>query len=151
MSMEAISGRVRGYKTMADGKPRIIIDLDCELTDAAGLLPVGAEVGLARLSHQPMPVEERQQPVLKGGELAKLAGRLCDNKYFLTFLWEVKHKMAQDSNDAAECIRLICGINSRVELDHNEKAAKVFHDQIRKPFNIWYNKKAINSAEHQEW
>jgi hypothetical protein len=35
---------------------------------------------------------------------------------------------------AAQFVRDACGIASRAELDHNAKAASLFHEAVRKPF-----------------
>ncbi|HBL65921.1 MAG TPA: hypothetical protein DDZ58_08465 [Achromobacter sp.] len=38
---------------------------------------------------------------------------------------------------AAQFVRDACGIASRAELDHNAKAATLFHEAVRKPFVDW--------------
>ncbi|MFY2995888.1 hypothetical protein ACOTH8_21435 [Achromobacter xylosoxidans] len=68
---------------------------------------------------------------LKGGELAKLAGRLCEDPDFL-FWADVGNSEA-----AAQWIRSLCGISSRAMLDHDLRAAAIFHQEIRKPFREW--------------
>ncbi|MDQ2150078.1 hypothetical protein RBI22_15270 [Alcaligenaceae bacterium C4P045] len=65
---------------------------------------------------------------LKGGKLARLAGQLCRKPDFLAFC------RANSSDDAAEFIRRTCDIESRAELDHNPKAAALFHQHVRQPF-----------------
>ena len=81
----------------------------------------------------------------KGGELAKWAGILCNDPLFWkwanlqykdTFLYVDKNHIA------ASYIRLICGIDSRVELDHNKEAAQTFREEIMKPFDEWKAKNA---------
>lgn len=42
---------------------------------------------------------------------------------------------------AAQCIRLICGVASRRELDTNDEAAALFHSQIREPYAAWMQKR----------
>lgn len=68
---------------------------------------------------------------LKGGELAKLAGRLCEDPDFL--FWAG----VGNSEAAAQWIRSLCGISSRAMLDHDLRAAAIFHQEIRKPFLEW--------------
>lgn len=67
----------------------------------------------------------------KGGELAKLAGRLCEDPDFL-FWADVGNSEA-----AAQWIRSLCGVSSRAMLDHDLRAAAIFHQEIRKPFREW--------------
>lgn len=81
-------------------------------------------------AHQYMP---------KGGDLSRLAAMLCQNPDFQE--WLNAHQMAdltvsvEGAQDAAAVIRLICGIESRAELDHNQTAARIFHDKFRRPFS----------------
>jgi len=67
-------------------------------------------------------------PKQKGGELARLAGRWCGDEMF-------RHWLGVDTaEDAAENVRMACGVTSRAELDHNADAAKAFHRIYREPF-----------------
>lgn len=67
----------------------------------------------------------------KGGELARLAGQLCQNLEFRECFG------FNDEHDAAERIRFACEIQSRAELDHNFAAAELFHKHFRIPFLKW--------------
>lgn len=78
-------------------------------------------------AHAVSPHAERP----KGGELAKLAGCLCDDPDFL-FWADVGNSEA-----AAQWIRNLCGVSSRAMLDHDLRAAAIFHQEIRKPFREW--------------
>lgn len=64
----------------------------------------------------------------KGATLARLAGMLCQQPAFMQF------SGATSPDDAAEFIRRTCGVQSRAELDHDPKAAALFHEHVRKPF-----------------
>lgn len=64
----------------------------------------------------------------KGGELARLAAMLCQQRDFMQFAG------CTSPDDAAAFIRRTCGIKSRSELDHDAAAAKLFHDRIRRPY-----------------
>lgn len=75
--------------------------------------------------------QPKAQPEKKGGDLAKLAGRLCEDPDFL-FWADVG-----DSEAAAQWIRNLCGVSSRAMLDHDLRAAAIFHQEIRKPFREW--------------
>lgn len=78
------------------------------------------------------------EPFQKGGALALLAAQLCQNPEFRE--WLNGRQIAdlvlhvETERDAAVAIRLICGVQSRAELDHNDQAGKRFHERIRRPF-----------------
>lgn len=80
-------------------------------------------------------IGEDEQPVVeqkpKGGELARLAGMWCNDKYFGEWIG------AETSDDAANSIYDICEIESRAELDNNLEAAERFHRLIRIPYSQW--------------
>ena len=61
------------------------------------------------------PVEER-----KGGNLARRAAMLCQERGFQTF------SETETIDEAASWLRERCGVESRAELDHDERAAAAF-------------------------
>lgn len=146
--MDAISGRVTKIRTMSNGSPRIEIELDCSLADAAALFDVGAEAALARLAAKPVQepeptnlqkawsnhIEREMRP--KGGPLAELAGQWCKSELFWRFLGSLGWDCKSDE-DARQIVLKICGIESRAELDHDTQAELTFHLAIRKPFMQW--------------
>lgn len=75
------------------------------------------------------PVQRHEKP--KGGELARLAGQLCQSAQFQEWC------EAENAEAAAEWVREVCGIDSRSELDHDDEAANRFHELVRKPFVAW--------------
>lgn len=77
---------------------------------------------------------------LKGGPLAKKAAMLCDKKAFQTFM------DAQGAGEAADAIRVACGVKSRAELDHVEAAATKFHD-IDRRFSLWQDGYDVDSGD----
>lgn len=77
-------------------------------------------------THQTPVAAARQAQ--KGGTLSRTAARLCQQPAFQAFC------RARNEQEAAEYIRRTCGIQSRAQLDHDPKAARLFHDQVRKPF-----------------
>lgn len=129
--MEAISGTRRQMRELADGTIRVQIDIDpsCKKQFQSMFGEIDMPVALAPLvAHFESKSKEPEQ---KGGELAKLAGQLCQNPRFLEFL-------GTDSGEhAAEAIRRACGIKSRAELDHDPVAAEQFHHVFRRPFQDW--------------
>lgn len=128
--MTAISGTRRSYKELADGTIRVQIDIDpaCKNEFLDSFRQIDMPIALAPLvaDFEQIKPEPAERP--KGGELAKLAGMLCDNPAFQKFIG------ATDSDNAAEIVRFQCGIQSRAELDHNTEAAAHFHEVFRIPF-----------------
>ncbi len=80
-------------------------------------------VGIALLKAEP-------ENTLKGGKLAQEAGILCTQKAF--------HQWcdATDVDGAADYIRTRCGVSSRAHLDHNQAAAREFHE-LKREYNAW--------------
>jgi hypothetical protein len=84
----------------------------------------------------------------KGGPLAQLAGRWCEDERFRGWLFDtftaeaVKAMRATTSVNgqpdnasiAAKVVRKVCGVASRAELDHDPEAAALFHVLIRAPY-----------------
>lgn len=64
------------------------------------------------------------------------AGIRCAEPAFVAFLKEQKPDDWHESQDAAACVRLICGVNSRVELGTNQKA-RVIWQQLDEQFQAW--------------
>lgn len=60
-------------------------------------------------------------------QLSKLAGMLCGNPQFQSYLG------VTNSESAAAVVRRQCGVSSRRELDRNLEAARRFHE-IRRAF-----------------
>ncbi|MDC8802528.1 hypothetical protein PRZ61_03575 [Halomonas pacifica] len=84
---------------------------------------------------------------LKGGPLARQAAMLCQDPAFRLYLdrrRRYKHGMTEsqlpdgthNEQDARDWLCAACGIQSRAELDHGPRAAKVFKE-IRARFHRW--------------
>lgn len=135
--MDAISGTRRQIRELADGTIRVQVDIDPSCRAAfLQLFPnIDMPVALAPLRAD----FERQGAVPpsgdkpKGGELARLAGQLCQNPEFQAFVPEQAESLSGEDN-AAAWIRKVCEVTSRADLDHNPEAATRFHDLVRKPF-----------------
>lgn len=75
---------------------------------------------------------------------AQQAGIRCDEPAFCAFLrteynteWREGYvEAATDSGNAAECVRLICGVASRSELGTNQKARVIWH-QLDDQYQAW--------------
>jgi len=143
---DAIMGTFVSIKTMADGSPRMVIDMQCTLQEIAamGLTP-GAAFGVVRLTQESTITaaqKETQEAASKErpGNLCIMACNFCDDPIFLDWVCEKYHIPNKDFIPK-EIICGICGIESRKELDHNAKAAEIFHKNIRKPFIEWRDSK----------
>jgi hypothetical protein len=67
---------------------------------------------------------------------AQQAGIRCDEPIFAAFLKEQRPDDWHESQNAAECVRLICGVQSRSELGTNQKA-RVLWTQLNAQFEAW--------------
>jgi len=86
------------------------------------------EAPVDRLVEGPKPDFSDIRP-RKVGPLCMLAVKWCRDPEFLNWL-------AMDSEKgAASCVKVVCGIESRKELDTDPAAAERFHSLIRGPFS----------------
>lgn len=138
--MSAILGTFVKIGTMADGTPRIVLDLQCTLSEIAamGLIP-GVPFGLARItgestlpnggesSNTQSPTTAKQRP----GQLCVMAVTFCNDPLFHDWAG------ARSEEEAKTMICSECGIESRKDLDSDQAAAQIFLTQIRGPFLAW--------------
>lgn len=88
-----------------------------------------------------VPVQARAASAgCKGAALSRAAAMMCNGAKFQR--WVVSRIGAAPdgvsaSQHAAQYVRDMCGITSRAELDHNARAAGLFHEAVRKPFVKW--------------
>jgi hypothetical protein len=64
------------------------------------------------------------------------AGIRCGEATFVAFLKEERPDDWHEAQDAAECVRLICGVESRVELGINPKAGVVW-SKLESQYQAW--------------
>lgn len=123
-------------KEMADGTIRVQVDIDpaCRAQFLQLFPNIDMPVALAPLRADFEQARPEEKP--KGGELARLAGQLCQNPEFL------EYGNYESPEEAAADIRFACKIESRAELDHNPQAAAIFHESYRKPFIAWKESRA---------
>ena len=126
--MSAIEASSVRMQTMADGTLRMVVDIEPRhARDAFGLFGTpGTALALAAL--KPAQAQETA-PKPAGGELAKLAGKWCNDRAFQRW------SSSSSADEAAAFIRETCVIQSRAELDHDSIAAEKFHKHIRVPFH----------------
>lgn len=143
---DLIQATSRGVKgTLSDGTVRFMVEVDpAYANDAFALFGMpGAPIVIARLTPEASIATQQAETVAgntvtsaadekpKGGDLARLAGMFCANPRF------VEWAQVENGDRAAEYIRAICRIESRAQLDHDNRAANVFHHHIRLPFLAW--------------
>lgn len=64
------------------------------------------------------------------------AGIRCAEATFVAFLKETRSDDWHESQDAAECVRLICGVTSRAMIGVNQKARMIWH-QLDSAYQAW--------------
>ena len=67
---------------------------------------------------------------------AQQAGIRCEEPVFAAFLKETRKDDWHETQDAADCVRLICGVGSRSELGTNQRARIIWH-QLDSAFQAW--------------
>jgi hypothetical protein len=123
-----------------------------EVLDVLGGMPDPSQeswVGVARLySDAPttQPDSPPRPPAAKRDWRdmmpAQQAGIRCDEPAFGAFLREQRKDDWIEAPDAAECVRLICGVQSRAELSTNPKARLIWK-QLDEQYQAW---KALEHA-----
>jgi hypothetical protein len=66
----------------------------------------------------------------------------CAEPTFVAFLKEARPDDWHEAPEAADCVRLICGVQSRAELAGNQKARVIWH-QLDNEYQAW---KALEHA-----
>lgn len=138
MSADAILGTFVKIGTMADGTPRLVLDLQCGLSEIAamGLIP-GVPFAVARLTKEAAgkPVVELvskpQESKEKPGQLCVMACTFCADPEFRNWIG------ASNEDDAKQMILRELRISSRKELDTNHEAGRQFLNEYRNPFLAW--------------
>ena len=89
---------------------------------------------------------EKHGPKRRQGSLCRWAAARSHDKLFLQYLSEniqlpdgkCRSVTWWESKDhVARWIRWVCQIESRADLDINQKAAELFHERIRRPYSEW--------------
>ena len=68
---------------------------------------------------------------------AQQAGMQCAKPVFWAYLNEERNYRVTNPEEAAEAVREICGVHSRVELGTNHKARVIWH-QLDSEFQAWH-------------
>lgn len=77
----------------------------------------------------------------KGGALTRLAGQWCRDPEFHRFVAARTGLPCTTKEVAAGFVRTVCGIETRVDLDHIPAAEAKFHASIRLPYRAWLQEK----------
>lgn len=153
--IEASSGT---YRSRVDGT--IVLSVEIEPRNAAAALALfgmpGTTMALAALKDgyvaaKDVHIEDTPEKP-KGGALSQLAGMWCNENEFYYFIRPVYDVFMGGNGNGygdvtpnddfdgvlskycAHCIKVICEINSRAQLDHDPVAAEKFHKLIRGPY-----------------
>ena len=87
-------------------------------------------VAIARLNPECSKAER------KGGELARKAGIICNEGAFWAFMKEQSMGAPRNAEEAADALRTTLKIESRADLDHDERAATEFRF-IESSYKAW--------------
>lgn len=119
-------------------KIRFLLNDEADFT-ALSAIPRGAKaaIGMREFVDGVLVDETQREKVAteRGGALSKRAARLCRDPEFLEWL-AISHGRL-DEAAAAEWMRNTCHVASRAQLDHDPRAADVFHTVILSPFTRW--------------
>lgn len=143
----AVMGATKTCRTYVDGSLVIQIEVEPRHARDAFLLfgTPGTPVALARITAEAAQQEARKEfepERPKGGALCKLAAMWSQEDEFHAFLantmkWAKAYSEPITSVVAANIIRETCGVVSRADLDHDERAALIFHRDFRLPYQRW--------------
>jgi len=100
-------------------------------------LPVQKEApAKPRQSNPPSPHPDGAKRDWRDIPPAQQAGIRCEEPVFAAFLKETRKDDWHETQDAADCVRLICGVGSRSELGTNQRARIIWH-QLDSAFQAW--------------
>lgn len=95
------------------------------------------------ITEKSLAVEKKEKP----GDLCVMACKFCADPQFRRWLVVDDPEVSTCSElDARKAILDWCGIGSRKKLDTDERAARIFHNRIRKPFLAWLDTNSARTA-----
>jgi hypothetical protein len=120
---------------------QIVFELPIEQFDAAyavlGGMPnpaIERWFGIAPLTTDAKPVKEKRD--WRDLMASQQAGIRCNEPSFVAFLKEQRSDDWHEAPSSPDCIRLICGVESRSDLDSDHKARVIWH-QLNDQFEAW--------------
>lgn len=75
---------------------------------------------------------------------AQQAGIRCEEPIFAAFLKETRKDDWHETQDATDCVRLICGVESRAYLSTNQRARVIWH-QLDTEYQAWLAKERVGA------
>jgi hypothetical protein len=106
-----------------------------------GIAAISAEAAQPRQVSTSTPAGKRDWRELQPQQQA---GIRCAEPTFAAFLKETKPDDWHESQDATECVRLICGVRSRVELGIDHRARVLWHT-LDQEYQGWLAKERIGA------
>lgn len=94
------------------------------------------QVVMVRLNGTDQPIDRQNE--FAGDRAIKIAGALCRDEAFWTYLYETGEIEKSDPNMATEWLRERLGVKSRAELKDNHEA-RLRLDSINMEFQKWKN------------
>lgn len=94
------------------------------------------QVVMVRLNGTDQPIDRQNE--FAGDRAIKIAGALCRDEAFWTYLYETGKIEKSDPNVATEWLRQRLGVKSRAELKDNHEA-RLRLDSINMEFQKWKN------------
>lgn len=94
------------------------------------------QVVMVRLNGTDQPIDRQNE--FAGDRAIKIAGALCRDEAFWTYLYETGEIKKSDPNMATEWLRERLGVKSRAELKDNHEA-RLRLDSINMEFQKWKN------------
>jgi hypothetical protein len=144
----AFQGTIHSFKTIPSRSVvSITVEVDIgQLADVARIAEHGAWVAVARLQATKEETKALPAPKRDWHEMQpqQQAGIRCGEATFIAFLKETRPDDWHESQDAAECVRLICGVSSRVELGIN-RSAKAIWERLDKEYDAWLAKERVRA------
>ena len=108
-----------------EAQGQVFAALGAPMPDAETWVAI-ARLGPPDTSYEPSAIEQHKPPK----SLAQLAGIMCSEPAF----W--KYALVENAEEAAEHVRVYCGVTSRSALDSNDDAASKFKT-LKADYRIW--------------
>jgi hypothetical protein len=96
-----------------------------------------AALDAAKIEEKPKRTWEEMQP-------QQQAGIRCNEPTFIAFLKEARPDDWREASDAAECVRLICDVHSRVELGTNQHA-RIIWRTLDSQYQAWLARERVGA------
>lgn len=152
--MSAISATRRAMKELVDGTIRVSLDIDPQYRDEflanfsridmpVAIAPLVSDFERAGDPENGLP-EASKEPAYTG--LTKLAIEWCKDEQFWEWLNLDPENAAFSERGAAACVKGLCCIESRKELNTDPHAAASFNQHIRAPYMQWLKEKGLGQS-----